>query len=132
MPENLVYLLAATLAKTCPLFQWLNCLRSGYRASTDVIPSAIRFDCVLRYAERKSDFAIAIAIGAEIRYFPLLAIRHFLYTSICGTPANRYQVIPSDSYVLGNAKAPNFEQKIRPTREKSPVGHSNVYQIFCA
>ena len=37
MPENLVYLLAATLAKTCSRFQWVNCLRSGGRTSTDVI-----------------------------------------------------------------------------------------------
>jgi hypothetical protein len=77
---------------------------------------------LLRYAECKSNFAIAIALGAEIRYFPLLAIRHFLYTSICGTPVNRYQVIPSDSYVLGNAKAPNFERKNKAHQRKSPVG----------
>ncbi|MDE6590673.1 MAG: hypothetical protein K2K53_10100, partial [Oscillospiraceae bacterium] len=41
MPENLVYLLAATLAKTCSRFQWVNCLRSGGRTSTDVIPAAV-------------------------------------------------------------------------------------------
>ena len=93
--ENLAYFLTAALAKARACFQRLIHCHRGHGVSANVIPAAVGLDCVLGYAQGKSDFAVAITTTAEFGDFFFLAGCHFQCTSVYGNACQLLSGHPS-------------------------------------